>query len=871
MGARLPLLERDAAADALRDALVAAGVGAGGVALVSGEAGIGKTTLVDEFVAGITEATVLRGACEALFTPHPLGPLHDVARDAPPALRERLAARLREDGNRPALFAAVLDILAHGRAPTVLILEDVHWADAATLDLVRHVGRRISRLPALLVLTFRDDELDAHPALRLALADLPSRAVVRVPLFRLSPPAVTTLAQAAGVSDTGVFLASGGNPFFVTELLRHPEGGVPITVRDSVLGRAARLAAAPRALLDLVAIVPRAAELTVVSAVATPTLDDIDACVRSGLLLADATTLRFRHELARVAVADALAPPRAQALHASVLAALRAGGTSVPLARLAHHARFAGDREALAELAPAAAREAAARGARREAIAHCEAALALGHALAPPARAALLAQLAEHRFETNDLAGAIAAHEDAIAAFTALGDLPSAALAHAALAMTLVRALRNQEAAAASRRALDLVAGHGDAAHVGRVYAIETYLRMLNRDCASAVEWGDHARAIATRHGDRTTLAAVGTWSGAARMYLDFERGYAEVEQALAAAQTLDDGGVRAADAWVMLGTASGELFALERAERHLDAGIAFARERDLDRAGSYMEAWRALVLLHRGRWHDAETEARAVLAREAQGSTNRLMALVALARLHTRRGDDATALLDEALALASSTGTLQRIAPVRAARAEAAWLAGDTVATAAEVDDALALASAKQHGWYAGELAAWRARAGMPTAIPSPCAPPWRHVLHGEWAAAAAAWSALGCPYEAAMAQADGDRDARLQALATFDALGARPLAERLRARMRDDGGGPVPRGPRASTRSHPAGLTVRETEILALVAEGLSNADIAARLSRSERTVEHHLAALLAKLGARTRSAAVEVARKQGLLHAK
>ncbi len=348
MAAPLPLLERDAARAVLHDALASAAAGAGRVVLVSGEAGIGKTTLVDRFLQDAGRATMLRGACEALFTPHPLGPLHDIARDAPPLLREQLASRLHADGDRPLLFATVLDALARRPGPTLLVLEDVHWADAATLDLVRHIGRRIERLPALLVLTYRDDELDAHPALRLALGDLPARALARVPLARLSPLAVAALARAAGVSDSSVYLASGGNPFFVTELLRHPESKVPVTVRDSVLGRAARLAPGPRALLDLVACVPRAAELALVDAVAKPALDAIDACVSCGLLVAEADDAAFpprarprrRGRRARRRRARGNSAPTCW----SCCAAQRAAARMVPLARLAHHARFADDR-----------------------------------------------------------------------------------------------------------------------------------------------------------------------------------------------------------------------------------------------------------------------------------------------------------------------------------------------------------------------------------------------------------------------------------------------------------------------------------------------------------------------------------------------
>lgn len=862
-----PLLERERALDVLRDTLASAASGTGRIALVSGEAGIGKSTLVEHFLAAHAGgARVLRGACEALFTPQPLGPLHDVARDARGPLKARLAA----PADTAALFAAMREELALPPLPVVLLMEDLHWADAATLDVLRHVGRRIESLPVLLVVTYRDDEIEAHPALRHVLGEWTSRAVVRLPLARLTPPAVASLAQERGVSDAGVFLATGGNPFFVTEVLANPGGRVPMTVRDAVLGRAASLTAGARDVLEFAAVVPRAAELWLLQTVLAPSLAAIDECVRSGLLVASHADLRFRHELARVAVEEAIAPLRARAWHARALAALAgAGGArSASLARLVHHARLAGDRAALARLGPQAADEAAARGARREAVAHCRAALEAGD-LPRLERAALLDRYATHLFETDDLAGSIAARDEAIALYEAQGDAAATALALTSQAMTLVRALRNADADAASRRALALVADQGDARHVGRVFATETYLRMLARDYSDAVAWGEKARAVAQRHDDRETLAAVRTWTGAALMFVDFDRGLAMTREGLDMARGVADGGVRTADAYVMLGTALGELVRLPESVRYLDEGIAFAETRDLDRLGHYMQAWRSLVALLLGRWEDAERFARRVLADATQGSTHRVMALVALGRLQARRGDAASsALLDEALALAERSGTLQRIAPVRAARAEAAWLAGDAVQAGAEAYAAYALAVDKSHHWFVGELATWMHRAGRLRDIPALCAEPYAHALRGDWSRAAAAWAALGCPYEAALALAEGDADAKREALVAFDAMGAAPMAHRVRRSLREAGIAAVPRGPRATTRDHPAGLTTREAEVLELAGDGLSTPAIAARLFRSPRTVEHHLAAVLAKLGARTRAEAVETARRRGLL---
>jgi len=869
-----PLLERQPALDALRQALASAAAGAGRVALVSGEAGIGKTMLITRFLAAhAADARVLQGACDALFTPQPLGPLHDIARDA----RGPLAARLTAGADRTALFGAVLDELVTPPSPVVLVLEDIHWADAATLDLTRHLGRRLQRLPALLVLTYRDDEVDGHPALRQVLGELPAGVVDRIALERLSPPAVAALAEAAGVSAAGVFLATGGNPFFVTEVIAHPGGHIPATVRDAVLGRAAKLGERARALLDFVAIAPRAAEHALVDAVLGPSLADVEACIRGGLLLASADDLRFRHELARVAVEAAILPVRARHLHARAFAALQAivGAGRVPrasLARLMHHARLAGDGAAVVRLEPAASAEAAIRGARREAAAYCRAALDTGLVAHDTARAALLDRYATHLFETNELEASIAARGEAIALHRAAGDTVGESLALAGQAMAMVRALRNADADEASRRALAAAQGAGEGAHRGRVFATEAYLRMLARDYEDAVTWSERGAAVAARHDDQETLAAAHTWMGAALMFVDFERGFDIVRHGLALSRDVGDGGVRTAGAYVMLGTASGELFRLDHAERYLDEGIAFAHERDVDRLHHYMLAWRALVDMYRGRWREAEARAADVLARGAGMSTHRVMALVALGRVRARRGDAAAAsLLDEALALAERSGTLQRIAPVRAARAEAAWLAGDLAGAAHEASAALPLAQDKSHPWFVGELAQWLWRTGSIPELRVACAAPYAHALAGDWRAAAQAWLELGCPYEAACALADGDAAGTQRALATFDSLGAAPMAERVRAALREAGVTAVPRGPRATTRAHPAGLTAREAEVLALLAAGLANAAIARRLSRSPRTVEHHLAAILGKLGAQTRTEAVALARERGWLAAK
>lgn len=860
------LLERESCLASLAAGLEAAAGGMGCTVLVSGEAGIGKTSLLEHFVRGHATEHVLWGACEALFTPHPLGPLHDIARQS----GGRLKTMLDDGTDRAGLFTAVLDELIAAPAPALLILEDIHWADAATLDLIKFLGRRIHRAPALMILSYRDDELDSSHLLRSILGHLPSRHVSRLPLQRLSIAAVAKLAEGMKRNDAELHSVTGGNPFFVTEVLANPEGGVPATVRDAVLGRAALLKPAAREVLEFASIVPRAVEASLIDSVLAPELKAMEECVESGLLLAEDRTLRFRHELARVAVEESIPRPRAKALHARALAALTEQSPEpVALARLVHHAHLAEDAAAVLRLAPRAAREAASRGARREAASHCKVALAFAHGLSDADRAALLEEYAGHCFELNDLAAAIPARETAIELFGRMGDLARQSESLAGHAMSLVRALRNAEADEASRRAIALAEKLPAGPQLARAYATEAYLRMLNRDYADAVTWGEKAIALAERFQDMEILAAAYNCVGAAMMFVDYARGCEHVETSLQIAGRLADGGARVADAHVMLGTASGEIYKLAEANRFLMEGIAFARAHDLDRLAGYMEAWQALVDVYQGRWEDAGERAIAVLAREVSGSTNRVMALVALGRLRTRRGDPgAGAVLDEALALATQTGTLQRIAPVRCTRAEAAWLADDLPGVRREASAAFELARAKGHPWFLGELAYWLWRSGDLTDAPAACAAPYVLQIGERWREAAAAWEALGCPYEEARALAEGDEAARRQALATFDRLGASPMADRLRREMRAAGVQAIPRGPRSSTRGNPAGLTEREVEILSLVAKGWSNARIAERLSRSPRTVEHHLEAILAKLEVGSRGEAVEVARDRAIL---
>jgi DNA-binding CsgD family transcriptional regulator len=862
------LLERDRFLAELDGLLREAAAGQGHLVLVGGEAGVGKTALVGSFCATARgRARVLIGACDPLSTPRPLGPLQDIAVIAGGEL-DRL---LERGAPRDRLFRACLAEFGGGLMPTLAVVEDAHWADEASLDLLRFLGRRIDGTRALLVVTYRDDEVGPRHPLRLVLGDLATaQAVRRLSLPPLSEGAVRTLAVGSGLDPGELHRLTGGNPFFVTEILAAGKRGLPATVRDAVLARAGRLSPNGRALLEAAAVLGSPLAPDVLAAVAGEAIAAVEECLTSGVLREAGDQLAFRHELARAAILASTPPARRTALHRRALAAWRASPPDAQdPARLAHHAEEAGDREAILAYAPAAAARAEALGANREAAAQYQRALRYADGLPDERRAELLIGQFRACYVTGLTAPAVEACQ-ALRDLARRRDDPALeAEALARLSWALVIEGRNVEAEAASSASLAAV----EPLPLGPAhlipYRFQTYLRMLNRDNAEAIAFGERAITLAERHDDRESLAHLLNAVGSARLLAGDEgAGRAELErsQEVAAMAGLD---TLYALAFGNLGSSFGEVYRFDLADRYLTEGIAYSVERDFDSFRLYMTSWLALTRCYQGRWNEAADLADWVIGQPNATAISRTMAYLALGRVRARRGDpDAWTALDAAWELAEPTGTLQRIGPVRAARAEAAWLAGDPARSSAEARAALELAARHRHPWHLGELGFWLWRAGELDEPPPGAAEPFALQVRGDWAGAAAAWEARGCPYEAARARADAPDEAVLrEALIAFERLGARPAAATVARKLRDLGARGIPRGPRPTTRANPANLTPRELEVLALVVEGRRNTEIADRLFLSPKTVDHHVSALLAKLGVHARGEAAAAAARLGI----
>lgn len=856
------LVERQDQLDLLRDAFDRAREGLGSAILIAGEAGIGKTSLIRAFQTELGDtARVLIGACEDLLASRPLGPFRDILRSA-----DVEAPSLNEPEHRDSYLESMLDLMSRSLQPAVVVVEDAHWADDGSLDMIRYLGRRVEDMPALLVITYRTEAVAENRHLERTLGALASVRSVRMVLPGLSDEVVGRLVEAAGADPTKIVPLVAGNPFYLSEILAAPGSPLPATVREAVAARVLALPAETRDALELLAVVPYGASLQLIESIVGPPAILLEPAERARVVILENGLARFRHELARLSMEQSLSETRKISLNRLVLDELTA--TEVDPATLVHHAAAAHDTHAIVEYGPIAADRADFAEDHHGTV--TLAAITLRNEDELPARvtARLHAHMAYAYYALNRFGDANTSAQTAVARWNECAP-GSREHANTLLLSSRMRTMTGNPVAAreAIEEARAILLPMGTSRDLALSAAMLGNLNAIEARCAEALAWCGEAIDLADKVGADDVEALALIYRGLARVGLADLAGFDDFAKGVEIARRLDHGDFLSRGA----GNAAAALIWLGRhpeALPYLDLAEEAARDHGLDYLLFHTAVQRSHVELFQGRWHSVEERLRDLAATEQDPAAVMILPLALLGRLLVRTGDpDGADMIDESWDMAVDTKQVYRMAVAGAAKIEKAWLEGniDTVVSLSDV--LLPLAESANLVYLRGEVLHYLMTSGIVVQTFPGCPEGFRAALEGDWEASVQAWGEAGNPYEQALAMCESPEvELAFDGLRKLDDLGAVAAAARFRKQMREKGITGIPRGPQRATREHPAPLTARQLEVLALVAAGMTSPEIAERLFISRRTVDNHIATVVARLGVSSRTQAADLAVAEG-----
>ena len=869
-------MERDDELEALDSLLSQIDLTGGKVVLIRGEAGVGKSSLVNAFVRSHNaEVHMLAGACDDLMIQQPLSPFWDMARSEP-TLKEPI-----DRGDRAGVLQAAFDLLSRSLRPTVMVIEDAHWADEATLDAIAYLGRRIVRTNGLLLVTYRTGEVDYDHPLRKVFGGLEPQSVARIELQGLSLASVSMMLAESELDSGEVMVATGGNPFLVSEMASSDGSTVPSSLQDSVVARMQKLSPGSRQLLRTMSVIPEPLPMLDVARLTNAAESELDECERrrflqlfqigrtdsrlvldGGFGLWDSThVVGFRHDLIRRVVEATLSENERLEIHRAVLDALP---EETHPCLLIHCAVEANDIDRLLDLAPRSALYAATIGSHRQAVDDFRTLRPHLSKLDRDDLGRLFEVWAQEEFLADNIAEAVSVLKLALAHYAERGDRPAQSRVLARLSHYYENDGERKAAEELAAQAVEVLGDDPDGADLAFALEAKAYLHWM------AGEW-DEVPGLVERtleaggpdideHIRVRSLSHVGMTAHIA----NYPSGRPQLEEARQRASKVGDWyeEVRALmnDAW-----AASEFRDLDIASDYIQRAISSAARHELPNLEKYSMAVYAKVLELKGNWTEAEDLARDLLD---AGAITQMVAHPVLGIIEARKGrDGARATIAQAWSLASVAAEDQRLTPAAAAAAELGWITGTGNVSSSDLKEVMTNSLDKGFSWSPGAIAFWLWKQGELELIPKGVAEPYQLVMESRAVEAAGMFESLGLPYDRALALMHGDDDARVEALEAFETLGAVAVAAKLRQTLRSEGVS-VPRGRSHLTRDHVAGLTARQAEILELLNDGLTNIEIADRLFLSPRTVENHVAAVLGKLDASTRDEAVLLAREMGIL---
>ena len=854
----MELVERDDFLSMMQKTFDEVITGEGHCILISGEAGIGKTSLVRAFSKEKNEdCQIYLGACDALFTPRPLAPIYDIA------------LQIKDDSwdtdDRSMLFTGIFRELENQKKATLIIVEDIHWADEATFDFLKFFIRRITQLHCLLLITYRDNEIHLSHPLRTVLGQLPPDFFTRLQLSPLSRGAVETMAAEKGYKGKDVYSISGGNPFYVNEILASYSTGIPDNIKDSILSVYNRQNEKTKQVWQLLSVIPSGLEAKYLEKLEPYYSEAIHDSLETKILIMNGQLISFKHELYRRTIETSLSPVIRRDINKRMLDILVENSEqSREMERIIHHAKNASENEVVVKYAPLAAREASSVGAHLEAAKLYLTAIEYYQEKDKNTLIDFYKAYAYECYLTNQVKEGIIHIGKALSLLELKNDLVSMSTCLHLLSWLWWFDGNGKKAVDAARKNIELLANQPLSSITAMAFAHMGRLKMLSDETDECLLWSEKAMAMAKELANEEIICyilnSIGTMH--AKNIPTRKKGLELLQQSMDVAVKINHEEY-VGHAYANLSANAVRMKDYVNAKKILEAAIQFLEERDIDLGTKYLLAYETRLALETGNWTNANRIVSNFINNDDLPPIGKIGVLIVAATIKMRRGDaGALPLLLEAMDKALNTGEPQRIAPVIAAMLEYEWITGQRVIEKPVLDDVINMIEQRGNIYENSAFAFWLLKARKQKLFLKEFYDGYRIENNSMALKASALWKQLGCPYEQALTLFEGSDDNKKEAIGIIQKLGADAIYEKMKFEMRASGIKSIPRGIRKSTKSNPANLTEREVGVLQLLKDGLQNKEIAGKLFISPKTVDHHISSIFFKLDVNSRTKAVQEA---------